>query len=128
MKTRTITAALTALLLLGTVFATTSFADDGREVAKRGHCSAGAHWELDAEDEGARLELDFEVKTATAGQDWRVKLRHDGDVFARMTKTTHADGDFEVERHVTDTVGTDTLGARAVNLKTQQVCKARLSI
>ena len=126
---RGITALLTALLLVGTVFVTTSFADDdGREVHKHGVCSSGALWELEADDEGARLDLEFDVNTSTAGRSWRVALRHNGDVFATVIRTTNHHGNFEVERSVTDTVGSDTLGARAVSVKTGQVCKASLSI
>lgn len=124
-----IIAVLAAVVLLGTVFTTTSFADDdeGREVHKYGVCSMGARWELGAEDEGARIDMEFDVDATAAGRTWHVKLRHEGDVVATLTRTTDREGDFEVDRSVNDTVGTDTLGARAVSEK-GQVCKGSLSI
>jgi hypothetical protein len=125
---RTITASLAALALVGILTASAALADDGREVRKRGSCSRGAVWALEVEDEGARLEMEFDVNATIAGQNWSVKLRHDGDVFARMTKTTNAYGNFEVERSVYDGLGTDTLGARAVNLRNGEVCDGHVSI
>ena len=132
MKTRRfgpITAVLAALALVGTMFLTTSFADDdeGREIHKYGVCSMGARWELGAQDEGARIDMEFDVDTTAAGRTWHVKLRHNGDVFATLTRTTDQEGDFEVDRSVNDTVGADTLGAKAVSPK-GQVCKGGLSI
>ena len=128
-RLRLLASALAASMLFGTVSAGTSFADDdeGREVHRYGVCSMGAKWELGAEDEGARIGVEFDVDTAAAGRTWHVKLRHEGDVFARLVRTTDREGDFEVERTVNDTVGTDTLGARAVSEK-GQVCKGSLSI
>src|SRR5512141_2149394 len=96
-----------AVVLLGTLFATTAFADAG-EVDKHGRCSGSAHWELDAEDEGARIEMDFEVDATKAGQHWTVKLSHNGAVFDRLGKTTDHEGEFDVDRRVTDTSETDT--------------------
>ncbi len=75
-----------------------------------------------------RLEFEFDVNATVAGQDWRVRLRHNGEVYARIMRTTNHRGNFEVERMVTDVLGTDTLGARAVNLKTSQVCAGHVSI
>ncbi|MGE5225518.1 MAG: hypothetical protein ACM3OO_01435 [Planctomycetaceae bacterium] len=132
MKTRrfgSTIAVLAALVLVGTVSVSTSFADDdeGREVHRYGVCSMGARWELGAEDEGSRIDMEFDVDATAAGRTWHVKLRHEGDVFATLTRTTDRQGDFEVERSVRDTVGADTLRARAVSPK-GQVCKGGLSI
>lgn len=128
MRNRMIIAALTAFMMVATVFATTAFADDGREVHKRGGCSRSSLWQIEAEDEGARLEMEFDVNSTVAGQRWRVKLRHDGAVFATVNRTTNGYGNFEVERSVYDKLGTDGLGARAVNLKSGEVCEGHVTI
>jgi hypothetical protein len=125
-RIRGITVVLSTLMLLGTLFATTAFAD-GREVDKHGRCSGAAHWELDADHEGGRLEMEFEVNAQKAGVNWKVKLSHNGSVFDSLTKTTNHEGNFEVDRYVKDASGTDTLGAKATS-PSGQVCKAQLSI
>jgi len=125
---RAITCAIAALMLVGTQFATAAFADDGREVRKHGLCSGAALWQMEAEDEGARLELEFDVNSSIAGQEWRVKLRHDGEVFTRVIKTTNSHGNFEVDRSVYDGLGADALGARAVNVGSGEVCEGHVTI
>lgn len=123
---RGITVVLSALMLLGTLFAASAVADTG-DVEKHGRCTGAAHWELEADHEGGRLEMEFEVNAQKAGVNWKVKLSHDGSVFDSLTKTTNHEGNFEVDRYVKDTSGTDTLGAKATS-PSGQVCKAQLSI
>jgi hypothetical protein len=123
---RGITLVLSALMLLGTMFATSAFAD-GREVEKHGQCSGSAHWELEADHEGGRLEMEFEVNAQKAGVNWKVKLSHDGSVFDALVRTTNHEGNFEVDRYVKNTSGPDTLGARAIS-PSGQICKGQLSI
>jgi hypothetical protein len=102
--------------------------DDGPEVDRHGTCSMGARWELDVEKEGSYLNVDFEIKTATAGRDWRIVLKHDGNVFFNGVRATEHDGDVEVERRVNDHSGLDTIAARGTSVKNGQVCKGSLSI
>ena len=125
---RGITVMLSALMLVATMFVAAAAANEnGPDVERHGQCSGAARWELEADDDGARLEMEFDVNATKAGAHWKVKLSHDGTVFERLVKVTNHHGNFEVERRVTDTSGTDTLGARAVS-PSGQVCKASLSI
>jgi hypothetical protein len=113
-----------ALPLGGAAFAD----DDGPEVDRHGTCSMGARWELDVEKEGSYLNVDFEIKTATAGRNWRLVLKHDGNVFFNGVRTTEPDGDVEVERRVKDHSGSDKIAARGTSVQRGQVCKGSLSI
>jgi hypothetical protein len=119
--------AVLTTLALAMPLAATALAN-GAEVDKHGTCTMGSRWELDAEDEGTNLEVDFEIDTTTAGQSWRIVLRHDGVVFFKQIRTTESDGEVGVERLVKDHSGSDRIAARGVNLKTDEVCRGSLSI
>lgn len=119
--------AVLATLALALPLAGTALAD-GADVEKHGTCTMGSHWELDAGDEGTKLDVDFEIDTAKAGESWRIVLRHDGGVFFRGVRTTQSDGDVEVERLVSDQAGSDSIAARGANLTTGEVCRGSLTI
>jgi hypothetical protein len=116
--------AILAPLMLGPA----AVAEDD-DVHRHGGCSDSSRWELDLEREGGRIEVDYEVDTDVAGQRWRVKLVHNGDVFFRGVRETHGrDGSFEVERRTDDASGTDCFIGRAVNKRTGEVCRGTASI
>jgi hypothetical protein len=106
---RSLVVSITVLmpLMLTTPVANASDSD----VERRGSCSGSSRWELDLERDHGRIEVDFEVRQNTAGDRWRVVLKHDGDVFFRDVRITHADDDggasFDVDRVVADHAGTD---------------------
>ncbi|MBC2934222.1 hypothetical protein [Nocardioides sp. zg-1228] len=88
--------------------------DDDR-VIRTGACGAGADWKLKVKTDDGRLEVEGEIDSFVAGQQWRWTLRHNGSVSDRGVGTTTArSGSFEVERKVVDLRGTDTLAFRAV--------------
>ena len=102
---------------------------DGFEVERHGSCSGSSRWELDLDREHGRIEVDFEVKQGVVGDQWRVKLVHDGDVFFRDLRTTHdEDGSFDVERRTNDAAGTDRFVGKAVNKSTGEVCRGTAAI
>jgi hypothetical protein len=119
--------ALVAMLALALPMAGTALAD-GDEVEKHGTCTLGSRWALDAEDEGKYLEVDFEIDTTKASQDWRMVLKHDGIVFFNQVRATESDGDVDVERHVRDHAGSDGISGRGVNLTSGEVCRGALKI
>jgi hypothetical protein len=95
--------------------------NDGR-VVKTGSCSASAEWKLKVKTDDGRLEVEGEVDSDVAGQQWSWTLRHNGSVSDRGAATTTArSGSFEVERKVVNLAGTDTLAFRAV--RDGQVCR-----
>jgi hypothetical protein len=125
-STRTALATL-ALVTIGLVGSGTTAAsahrgDDDDRTLVTGACSGGADWKLKVKTDDGRLEVEGEVDSDVAGQQWRWTLRHNGSVSDRGAATTTArSGSFEVERKVVDLAGTDTLAFRAV--RDGQVCR-----
>ena len=71
-----------------------ALAGDDRGVHRSGHGTLGSPWRLEPQDEGARIEVDFEVRTPASHQAWTVALKDDGNVFFRGTRATESDGDW----------------------------------
>ena len=61
-----------------------------------------------------------------SGQTWKWRIRHNGSLSARGTKTTSGpSGSFEVERRMANLSGTDVFRFRATH--GDQVCRGRIS-
>jgi hypothetical protein len=87
---------------------------DGDRVERRGFCTNGARWDIRAESDDGRIEVDAEIDTSRAGRRWDWVLKHNGSVSARGTSRTRPpSGSFEVERYSIDLSGTDTFRFRA---------------
>jgi hypothetical protein len=120
-------AALVAVVALTTAMPAAAKSD--KEVIRVGNCSGSADWKLKLKFDDGRIETEFEVDQNRNGQRWRVVLKRDGNRFFRGIRTTHApSGSFEVERRVRNGAGRDRIVARAVNLRSGQVCRAAASI
>ena len=125
-RTSIATLALVTVGLVGT--GTSASADDGGgsgdddRVIMTGSCSGSADWKLKVKTDDGRLEVEGEIDSNVAGQQWRWTLRHNGSVSDRGTGTTTArSGSFEVERTIVDLAGTDAVVFRAV--RDGQVCR-----
>ena len=93
------------------------------DVIREGSCGDASDWKLKVSPEDGRLEVEFEVDQNVSGDRWRVRIRHDGDLASRGTRTTRgASGSFEVRIVENDTSGSDVFRARARNLSTDEVC------
>lgn len=117
--TRTTLTAL-ALVTIGLVGAGATPAsaqgDDDDRVIVTGACSAGADWKLKVKTDDGRLEVEGEIDTNVAGQQWRWAIRHNGSVSDRGTATTTGrSGSFSIERKIVDIAGTDRVVFRAVH-------------
>ena len=96
--------------------------DDDDRVIRTGSCSAGADWKLKVKTDDGRLEVEGEIDSNVAGQQWRWTIRHNGSVSDRGTATTTArSGSFDVERKIVDLAGTDAVAFKAV--RDGQVCR-----
>ena len=96
------------------------------DVIREGSCVNASDWKLKVSPEDGRLEVEFEVDQNVTGDRWRVRIRHDGDLVFRGTRTTRgASGSFDVRIVENDTSGTDVFRARARNLSTDEVCVGR---
>lgn len=118
---------LVALLLVVGSFAVAAPAVAGDDdVIRNGSCSGNSSWKVKLSPDNGRLEVEFEVDQNRNGQDWRVRMLHNGDVFFRGTRTTSApSGSFEVRRVVDNSSGDDAIVARARNVNTDEVCRGR---
>jgi len=101
----------------------------GQEVIRTGNCSGSADWKLKVKLDDGLIDTEFEVDQNVNGRRWRVVLRRDGVRFFRGIRTTHApSGSFTVERRTANPAGPDRITARAVNLRSGQVCRAAATI
>jgi hypothetical protein len=120
-----IAAALGAALAL--VGGPGALAKDG-DVRKSGACSDSSTWKLKLSDENSKIETEFEVDQNVTGDDWKVVLKKDGEVFFRGTKTTKGrSGSFEVRKLVNDGSGTEKITGHARNVDTDELCHGHAS-
>ena len=120
-------AALVAALAL--VAAAPAVAGDDDDIIRRGNCSGATDWKLKLDLDDGRIETEFEVDQNRSGQRWRVVLKRDGNRFFKGVRTTHGrSGSFEVERKTRNPAGSDRIKARAVNLRSGEVCKGAATI
>ncbi|HEY2802916.1 MAG TPA: hypothetical protein VGJ67_03250 [Actinomycetota bacterium] len=121
--------AIAGLMVAGIFSAAPAAMAKGGDVIRRGTCTGSSASKIKLSKEDGRIEVQFEVDENKAGDTWKVKLRHNGDVFFTGNRTTQApSGSFEVRKLVNDAAGTDTVRARARNLSTDEVCTATASI
>ncbi len=122
-----VAALATATLAITATGVTPAAAGGGDEVIRRGNCSGSADWKLKAKTDNGRIEVEGEVDSNRNGQTWKWRIRHNGNVSARGTRSTHApSGSFSVTRRLVDASGTDSIGWRARNPASGQVCRGSL--
>ena len=120
MKKGIVLALVTAFVLLAPAGIATAGQND---VIRRGSCSDASEWKLKVSPDNGGLEVEFEVDQNVSGDRWQVRIRHDGDVAFRGTRTTRgASGSFSVRIVESDQAGSDVFRARARNLSTDEVC------
>ena len=120
-----VTAFITGVLVATTLVAApmTVSAKDG-DVIRRGSCTASTDWKLKLSPENGRIEVEFEVDQNRNGQRWNVKLKRNGNVFWRGSRTTRPpSGSFEVRRLARNGPGIERVVARAKNPRTGEVCR-----
>ncbi|MBA2273999.1 MAG: hypothetical protein H0W21_08895 [Actinobacteria bacterium] len=113
---------LSALIMATAPLASANDAD----VIREGRCSGRSDWKLKLSPEDGRIEVEYEVDQNRVGDTWKIRLKHDGKRFFRGTRTTTGpSGSFEVRRVERNHRGKDGFRARAINLRTDQVCRGR---
>ena len=120
-----VTALITGVLVATTLVAApmTASAKDG-DIIRTGDCTARSDWKLKLSPENGRIEVEFEVDQNRNGQKWSVKLKRNGSVFWRGTRTTQPpSGSFEVRRLTRNGPGVEKIVARAKNPSTGEVCR-----
>ena len=130
MNTTKIRASVAAAAIAATVL-TPSIAEAGNEgrVIREGSCSGFANWKLKANPENrGQIGVEYEVDANRRGQQWRVRLFHNGRQVMTDTFTTRGlSGSFTVRNLEPDRAGTDHFRARAVRLGDRQNCAGRVT-
>lgn len=99
------------------------------DIVRTGNCSGAADWKVKAGARDGGIEVEFEVDSNRVGQTWRVKIRDNGVLRYNNLRTTKApSGSFTVHRTIRNMSGTDNIVARARNIKSGQVCIAKVNI
>jgi hypothetical protein len=120
-----IVATMLALAVFSIAVAPPALARDG-DVIRRGACSGASTWKLKLSPENGKIEVELEVDQNRVGDTWRVRMRHDGEIFFSGRRTTKApSGSFEVRRVEPNRAGDDGFRARARNLRTGELCVGR---
>lgn len=101
---------------------------DRREIRRAGRCSASSRWKFKVKNEdGNRLEVEFEVDQNRNGQRWGVQLKQNGrKVLRRAYRTRPPSGSFEARRIIRNRPDRDRLVATARNTRTGERCTARI--
>jgi hypothetical protein len=99
-----------------------------RQVRHAGTCTLSSTSKIKVkEEDGGRLEVEFEVDQNRNGRKWGVVLRRDGAVVVRTSARTKApSGSFSVERLIGDSAGADAVTGVARNAATGETCTARV--
>jgi hypothetical protein len=103
--------------------------EDGR-VIREGSCSGFANWKLKANPENrGMVGLEYEVDANRRGQQWRVRLFHNGRRVMADTFTTRGlSGSFTVRDLVPGRAGADKFRARATRMGDGQNCAGRVAL
>lgn len=120
-------AAIGALLIAGAAPAMAN-------VERRGMCSAASTWEADADREFDYFELDFEINTPNADENWRLVIRQNGKTIYTDTRPATRDFDDRLADVDWSLTTRDESGSRdrfeftARNQATNESCKATIRI
>lgn len=120
---RIILVGLLAVASLGVASAPVS-AKSG-DIISRGHCTGASVWKFKIKPSNGRIETEFEVDQNRNNRLWRVTLADNGVVVFRTSRYTRApSGSFSMHRLLVNRVGRDRIVARAVNVRSGEVCRA----
>ena len=105
----------------------------GIEAHKRGTCTQGSTWELELEKEHGVIDVDFEAETRSAGDRWKVKVKHkkvknNKKWVYRSHTVSDREGEVDVDRYLKDRAGKDKVVVRVKSTASGEVCKAKLKI
>lgn len=91
-----------------------------------GRCGDGVRWELKAQRDDGRIEVEGEIDSNHTGQTWHWTFKHNGSTSAHGSQQTAGrSGSFEVKRRMSDLAGQDRFAFRATHGTT--VCRGTVS-
>lgn len=115
-------AVLASLLALAPMTAASAHTSPAPRIARHGSCTGHADWKLKVAPENGRLQVEFEVEHATAGDRWRVSVKENGSPLLSRSKVVRADGSFDIKHGANNTLGSDRFVARATNASSGESC------
>ncbi len=118
---------MTSLLAIAPMTAAGASANPQPRVARHGSCSAQADWKLKVAPENGRLQVEFEVQHATAGDHWQVTIKENGSQILSSGKVVRPDGSFDVKHRANNTSGPDRFVARATNASSGESCVGKVT-
>lgn len=104
--------------------------DRDGEVRRAGTCTGPSTTKIKVkEEDGGRLEVEFEVDQNVVGRRWGVVLRRNGRVVLRRSARTRApSGSFTVRALLADGSGPDTVAGLARSVQGGERCTARATL
>ena len=122
-------AAIGVAALVGGVFAAVpAHAGGGDFTEEEGACSGNSTWLMKAKHDTGRIELEFEVQSNRAGQNWTVRITDNGVLVWSGNKVTNRFERFSADRRPSNRAGTDRFVGRATNAKTGEVCRGHVAL
>lgn len=102
-----------------------------REIERQGTCSQGSFWEASVELEFRVHDLDFDIDTRVANQNWTMTLTHNKQRVRTQTRNAVKDYDDSYAEVEWDFLrrnqrGVDTFTFRAVNDTTGEICRVTI--
>lgn len=79
--------------------------------------------QLEATKLADEITVTIRVRTNRSGDEWRIRLLHEGNPVFRTVRRTNDEGDLKVIRVVPNLPGRDDLEARARHLETGELCR-----
>ena len=119
---------IVVVLLVAVLASGTARAGDP-EVKREGPCSGRSEWKLEVRLDDGAFRVRWEADSGIPGQQWRLRLRHNGTLIASALRTTNVDGEAQLRlRGVPNLAGRDTFAGFARNLRSGETCSASASI
>lgn len=109
-------AAITALASLSTAMAKTG------DVIKRANCPGSAKSKLKASPENGRIEVEYEIDNAVAGERWKIILKKGNRKIFKGVRTVNGAREIKVRKVTSNGAGTERISAKARNLNTGAQC------
>ena len=101
---------------------------DGRDVVSMsGECSAGSTWTLAARSRALRVQVGARVSSPGTGQQWRLRLAHNGRPIARGRRLMRPNGSITIRRATPNEPGIDQFAITARNRTTGEICRGVLA-
>ena len=98
-------------------------------ISAAGACTIHSTSHLKGKHDNGRIEIEFEVDQNRNNRAWRVTLSDNGHRIFTGTRVTRApSGSFTVRLLAANRTGRDRLVARAVNVRTGEVCRATIGL